>query len=239
MSKILVLPDLHAPHTDLDLLEKVAHFNNTIYKADTIVQLGDLFDFYSLSNYIKSTKADNGAREVTAATKQIKAIAKLFPKMTVLMGNHEARLAKRASEAGIDSRFLRNIMDVVEAPKTWKYYDEEDYIEIDGVIYTHGFLSNPRAHAEYFNAPVVMGHLHAHMGINYIARKNSCIYSMCPGFIADIDSLVFQYGPLKKYNKFCLGFGTVSDGVPQIYPLMGKTRFKHGLTSKDLKRIVF
>lgn len=239
MSKVLVLPDLHAPYCDISLLKQIAKYNK-IYKADIVMQLGDMFDFYHLSSYVKSTKAGDGFSELLRAAKQIKEIAKLFPKMKVLCGNHERRLARKAADAGIDSSLIRDIFEVVDAPKAWQYIDNPDHIEIDGVLYTHGFLSNPKQHAEYFNAPVVLGHLHSHMGINYLARKDSLIFSMCPGIIADLDALVFQYGPLKKYNKMCLGFGTVTDGIPQIFPLMKRQVYntnRHNLQTKGIKTI--
>ena len=237
--KVLVLPDLHVPYTNMDYIKEAYAFNKK-YKADIVVQLGDFFDFYNLSSYAKSTDADSAREELEAARKQVKIIAKMFPKMTILKGNHEDRLNRRANEAGIPPAYVRTAFEVVDAPSGWNYIDKEPYIEIDGVIYTHGFLSNPKQHSEYFNAPCVIGHLHQSMGVTYTARQDSMIYAMCLGFMADMKSMVFQYGALKKYNKFTPGFGYVIDGIPHIHPLLARETMnskRHNLHTRSVKAI--
>ena len=215
--RVLIIPDAHLPYVNMDFLKEIYKFNKK-YNAHEVLSIGDFFDNYSMSTFIKAPEGDSAEEELNKCFNQIKKIKKWFPKITFIKGNHEKRLDKRAKDAGIHTRFIKDMLEVMNAPTTWKA-EEEDVIERDGILYTHGYHCNLRKHLYDFNRSVVFGHIHKYFGIDYMSRNGRMIYAMCVGTVIDDQAIAFRYGPI-KYRTACLGFGTVTNGVPQVHPLL-------------------
>ena len=216
--KILFLSDPHLPFTRLDHWEE-AHAFNQKFKADVVYSTGDFADQYALSRFPKATNADNGRIEVLKCVPQVKRIAKMFPSLKIMRGNHDIRINKRAQDAGIDGVWVRDFMDIVGAPKTWEWL-ADDYVKTGPAILTHGFLSNREKHALWFNSNVVHGHLHAKLGIEFFRRDKKQIWAMCVGAMADKNAMALQYGPLSKFSTMTNGFGyTDEEGRPHVHSL--------------------
>jgi len=216
----LYLSDPHLPYTRMDNWEEAYEFNRK-FKADNVFSTGDFADQYALSRFPKATNADNGRVEVLKCIPQVKRIAKMFPNLKIMRGNHDIRINKRASDAGIDGVWVRDFMDIVGAPKTWEWL-QSDYVKTGPAILTHGFLSNREKHALWFNDNVVHGHLHAKLGIEYFRRDKKQIWVMCVGAMADKNAMALQYGPLQKFTTMTNGFGyTDEEGRPHVYSLKG------------------
>lgn len=223
--KILELPDLHFPFTDMKRIAEVHKFNKH-YKADYVYQSGDMFDFYGLTRFVKSPKAPNLPDEIEACKPQVKALAKMFPKLRILKGNHEARLHKRAVEAGIDSGFIKTIWERIGKPSGWSLAPDEGEIR-DGTFWTHGTYSTRKAHALEYGLNVAIGHLHGELGIDFIKRnissnnkivKREAFFVLCVGVICDRKALAFEYSS-KELDKWTQGFGGVTHGKPFVESL--------------------
>src|SRR5574343_1995749 len=91
---VLVISDLHIPFENKDALSFCLDVYHK-YKCDDVVSIGDLFDVYSLSRYTKSPSGFNVTDEFKTAKEKIKQWVKYFPKITCLVGNHEARINKK------------------------------------------------------------------------------------------------------------------------------------------------
>lgn len=216
--KILYLSDPHLPYTRMDNWEEAHDFNQK-FKADIVYSTGDFADQYTLSRFPKATNSDNGRVEILRCIPQVKRIAKMFPKLKVMRGNHDVRINKRAQDAGIDGVWVRDFMDIVGAPKSWEWI-QEDYTKTGPAILTHGFLSNREKHALWFNSNVVHGHLHAKLGIEFFRRDRKQIWVMCVGAMADKNAMALQYGPLSKFTTMTNGFGyTDEEGRPHVHSL--------------------
>lgn len=216
--KILFLSDPHLPFTRLDHWEAAYEFNRK-FKAHKVYSTGDFADQYALSRFPKATDADNGRREVEMCIPQVKRIAKMFPNLIVMRGNHDLRINKRAQDAGIDGIWVKDFFNLVGAPKTWSWL-KDDHVNVGPAILTHGFLSNRAKHAQWFNRNVVHGHLHAQLGIEYFQRNETPIWAMCVGAMADKNAMALQYGALSKFSTMTCGFGyTDEEGRPHIHSL--------------------
>jgi hypothetical protein len=88
---------------------------------------------------------------------------------------------------------------------------DRDYIEIDGVVYVHGWLSKSLDHAKYFGKPCVHGHRHRPT----IEYDRASLWSMDVGFMADEKSLPLQY-TASKFSKWTMACGMVEDGKPRL-----------------------
>lgn len=215
--RILVIPDAHLPYVNMELLKEIYQFSKK-YSPHEIISIGDFFDNYSLTSFIKDCNAESSSEELEKTYDQIQKIKEWFPKITFIKGNHEKRLDKRAKDVGINNRFIKSIFEVMKAPAGW-HPEQDDVIERDGILYTHGFHCNFRKHLYDFNQSIVFGHIHKSFGIDYMSRNGRMIYAMCVGTVIDDQAIAFQYGPI-KYRTACLGFGSVTDGIPQIFPLL-------------------
>jgi predicted phosphodiesterase len=89
--KILVLPDIHAPFHAKELLARTIEENPDV---DEVFCIGDVCDSYALSRF---TKYDwmPWRDEWAQVTLVMQAIASAFPKVTIVVGNHDARLEKQ------------------------------------------------------------------------------------------------------------------------------------------------
>jgi predicted phosphodiesterase len=213
--KNIVLSDPHLPYTRMDLWEKAHEFNKH-FKADNVYSSGDFLDQYALSRFPKKVNSDNGSAEILKCIPQVKLIKKMFPEMTIMKGNHDDRINKRAQDSGISDLWIRDSLEMIGAPSTWKWASE-DYINIGPALLTHGFLANREKHALWFNQNVIHGHLHAKLGLEYFQRDKKAIWAMCVGAMADKKSIALQYGSLSKFSTMTSGFGyTDEEGRPHI-----------------------
>jgi hypothetical protein len=202
----------------MDHWEAIYEFNKK-FKADVVYSSGDFADQYVLSRFPKATNADNGRIEVLKCIPQVRKIAKMFPAIKIMRGNHDQRINKRAQAAGIDGVWVRDFLDMVGAPKSWEWLPE-DFVNVGPAVLTHGFLANREKHALFFNRNVVHGHLHAKLGLEFFQRNNKVIWAMCIGAIADKKAMALQYGALPKFSTMTCGFGTTDEeGTPQVYHL--------------------
>lgn len=89
--KILVVPDLHAPFHEPEML--AAMFEREA-DADHVICIGDLGDAYALSRFMKYDRMPY--REEWAAVNLVmQEMASRFPSVEIIIGNHDARLEKQ------------------------------------------------------------------------------------------------------------------------------------------------
>jgi len=160
MSKVLVLPDCQAkPGTDFTYLNKIGRYM-VEKKPETVVCLGDFADFPSLSSYDVGKKSFEGRRylaDLEAAKDAMCAFLspmwdfnerakrnkeKLYrPRMVLTLGNHENRVNRAVN----DDPKLEGVLSVdslgYEAAFGWEVVPFLDVIVIDGVAYSHYFVT--------------------------------------------------------------------------------------------------
>ena len=92
-STMLVLSDIHIPHHDPESLEVALKHGEKI-KADTIVLLGDVIDFYKISRFTKDPRQKGVSTEIDETVAFLQDLRKRFPKAKIIYyrGNHEMRL---------------------------------------------------------------------------------------------------------------------------------------------------
>jgi len=88
--KILVIPDVHAPFHEPEML---AHLLEHEQDVDRVVCIGDLSDAYALSRFVKYAYMPF-RDEWASVTLVLEQIASRFPRVDLLIGNHDARLEK-------------------------------------------------------------------------------------------------------------------------------------------------
>lgn len=219
MSTVLCIPDIQYPfqHEDAHAFLKAVKKK---YRPDVIVQIGDLLDQHYYSKYGPSSKATDGKEEIKQAVAALKQLYKIFPKVFICWGNHDLRIFKRASDAGIDAQLLRSYEEIIQSPKGWIFSDRW---EIDGVIYEHGIgrsgYQGALKAAQANMQSTVIGHLHSNAGILWYGNKKNLIFGFNVGALVDDNKYAFEYARFSS-QKSILGCGIVINGLPTFVPML-------------------
>lgn len=158
--RILVIPDAQVKEgVDTDHLAWAGQYL-VDKRPDTVVCLGDFFDFPSLSFYDKGTLAFEGRRLIKdietgkaamelmlkplkeLQAKQRAAKKKVYePRMVFTMGNHCERLLRVPKNSPEFDGFIGYDLLGLES-HGWEVYDFLVPVEIEGIYFVH-FLANP------------------------------------------------------------------------------------------------
>lgn len=199
MRKVLAIPDLHAPFTDLAAVD---YFVSTarMLQPDIIFQLGDAYDCYSFSKFPHSPNIMTPRQEMIEGHQLLSAFWKRMrdacptAELIQITGNHEARISKRILEAAPAALDFLEVGSLYEFGDVSVVRDPRKETEIDGILYIHGFLSTPAKHLAYFNQSVVHGHTHR-MSIISRPTHSRMIFAAECGHAGDLDLVPMQYTP--------------------------------------------
>jgi hypothetical protein len=146
--KIVVISDCQVKEgVDLSYLTAIGNYISS-KKPDVIVNIGDFWDFESLSSYDKGKLSFEGRRlkaDIEVGNKAmdflltpIKNVKDYHPRMIFTLGNHEERLKRVAKDnpemSGFIDYHLLNLSD-------WEVYDFLKPVDVNGVYFTH-YLQN-------------------------------------------------------------------------------------------------
>jgi metallophosphoesterase superfamily enzyme len=213
MAKVLVISDLHCPWDHPDYLDHCKKVYKK-WKCDTVVFIGDVVDFASLSYHEKNPDMPGPADEVRMAIERLSKWYKVFPKATVIYGNHCLNYARKMFTAGIPSMFKKELGEVLMVPN-WNFVDS---IIIDEVYYSHGLGMNSTARVKSQFQSCVSGHYHSLCYIQFFEGYDKTLFALQTGIGIDQKAEAFKYG---KWGKR----GTVACSVivngthPYIIPI--------------------
>jgi predicted phosphodiesterase len=158
------LSDTHFPYQIPGYFEWIKKIKDKI-NPTMVLHIGDLVDFHSVSQHLHSAELPNIKYEIKDAIKCIKKLRKIFPvPMPIINGNHDIRIQRLAEKSLIPNSFLRNINDILEIDKKWKW-TWQDKLVVDlpnktKVFFTHHFKSNVVASSKELGMSLVVGHQH-------------------------------------------------------------------------------
>jgi len=151
----LVIPDVQSkPDVRNDHMEWVGNYI-VEKKPDTIICIGDFWDFPSLSSYDKGKIDFEGRRYVKDVEAGRKAMDKLLkpmkeynrtnkeqytPEMHFCMGNHEIRVS-RVVDINPEFEGKFDLGDLGLEADGWKVHDFLKVVTLDGIQYSHYFTS--------------------------------------------------------------------------------------------------
>jgi predicted phosphodiesterase len=222
MARVLVIGDTHCA----GMLQKYPAFLSKVhkqYKCNRVVHIGDAVDNSAISFHDKHPGLSSPAEEYKKARKQLNELYVRFPKMDLLIGNHDCLTERQATAAGLLPEWVRDFGDLWGVPK-WNVHPRFSHIEIDGVRYEHGdagkggqFGAVKTSQARFQS--VVSGHLHSQAGVWWTCNGNARIFGMNVGCGVDWKLLQFEYG-VKFTAKPVIGCGVVLDGrLPMFIPM--------------------
>jgi Calcineurin-like phosphoesterase len=216
---VLAIGDLHEPFGHQHAADFLSYLSDEI-QPDVVVCTGDEIDAHALSRWPHDPDGFSAGHELVAAEKRLAPIFRLFPNVHVCESNHTMRPYRIAHESGIPRRCLRPIGDIIGAPEGWVYRHRW---EIDGVLFEHGEgFSGQQAHvrvAQKNCQSTVIGHIHAHAGIQYIANPHALWFGFNIGCLIDHKKYAFAYSKILK-DKPVIGAGEINKGVPRFRPMI-------------------
>lgn len=213
MSRVLVIGDLHAPAVHPDYFDFVKSIKRK-HRTDKTVFIGDVIDHHVISFHKANPESPDALREYNLAFETVKKWYHRYPNAVVTVGNHDSRVHRLASDAGIPSLYLKEYNELYNT-KNWEW---EQSVEIDNVYYYHGTGASSAYPA--FNAArsrnqsVVMGHHHTKAAINWLSGSNDHrIFGMSVGCGVNNKHLSMLYSE-HYLIKPMLSCGVVIDGYP-------------------------
>jgi len=190
---VLVVGDLHEPFCLDDYLNwciiQYKRFNCT-----EVVFIGDIIDNHYSSYHETDADGMGGLQELEYAIKRIARWFEAFPVATVVIGNHDRIIMRKAQTSAIPSKWIKSYKEVLEVP-SWNFVER---YEQDNVQYIHGEGGTARTKCRADMMNTVQGHLHTQCYIEHYVGKKFRVYGVQVGCGIDHDSYAMAYA---KYGK--------------------------------------
>lgn len=201
---VLVIGDLHLPFSLKGYLEHcVQTYHN--YKCNEVVFIGDIIDNHATSYHETDPDGYSAGYELKLAINQVKDWYKYFPKATVIIGNHDRLIMRKAQTSGLSKMWIKDYADVLGVPG-WNFTEQ---IEIDDVLYIHGEGGTARTRARRDLQSVVQGHLHTQAYVDWIVGSKFKIFGCQVGCGVDHKTYAMTYA--KEFAKPAIGCAVVTD----------------------------
>jgi metallophosphoesterase superfamily enzyme len=210
---VLVIGDLHEPFClDGYLKHCVETYNK--YDCDEVVFIGDIIDNHASSYHETDPDGHSAGQELKMAIQRIKQWYSAFPKATVIIGNHDRLIMRKAYSSGLSKLWIKDYAEVLGTPG-WTFTDS---IEIDNVLYIHGEGGTARARVRRDLQSIVQGHLHSQAYIDWCVGAKFKLFGMQVGCGIDHRSYAMAYG--KEGPKPAIACGVVLQGEIPINIMM-------------------
>lgn len=199
---ILVIGDLHAPFT-LPKYLKFCREQQEKYDCGTVIFIGDIIDNH-YSSYHESDPDGYGAgEELDRAIDMIADWYHTFPKATVIIGNHDRLVYRKAYSSGVSKKWIREYKDVLNT-SGWDFVEN---IELFGININHGEGGTARNRIKTELQSQVQGHLHTQLYTEYLVGANFIVWGMQVGCGVNNKSYAMAYG--RHYKKPAIGCGVI------------------------------
>jgi len=202
---VLAIGDLHEPFT----LPSYLNHCKSVYKkygCNEVVFIGDCIDNHYSSYHESDPNGLSGGDELELAIKKLNKWYKSFPNATVIIGNHDRLIRRKAFTGGIPKQWIKEYSDVLNVPN-WKF--TERYI-IDNVQYIHGESGRASKKAKDDMMSTVQGHRHTEMFTEFVVGANFKVFGCAVGCGIDNTSYAMAYG--KNFKKPAIGCAVIFNG---------------------------
>lgn len=224
--RIVVLGDLHAPFHHHGALNFALQVIKQI-KPNYVIQIGDLYDFYSFGRFPRSlniiTPKDEIDRGRLACEDMWHRIHRIAPraKKFQLKGNHDERPIKKLFIQAPELESIISVRDLFEFPSVETINSERDELFIGKICFMHGFRSKLGDHAKNNGRSTVCGHSHQG-GCVFFRIGNHILWELNAGYLADPNTGPLSYTRQRRISHWTHGVGIIDDLGPQFAPYTGK-----------------
>ena len=210
---VLVIGDLHLPFTLDGYLE---HCIETYYKhnCNEVVFIGDIIDNHASSYHETDPDGYSAGQELKLAIQQVKKWYQAFPKATIIIGNHDRLIMRKAYSSGLSKLWIKDYAEVLGTPG-WNFTES---IEIDDVLYIHGEGGTARQRARRDLQSVVQGHLHTQAYVDWVVGSKFKIFGCQVGCGIDHKTYAMTYA--KEFAKPAIGCAVILNGKTVFNEMM-------------------
>lgn len=211
--KVLVIGDLHEPFC----LEGYRQHCIEVYKKHTcneVVFIGDIIDNHASSYHETNPDGHNAGAELKLAISNIKKWYNAFPKATIIIGNHDRLIMRKAQTAGLSKMWIKDYAEVLGTPG-WNFIES---IEIDDVLYIHGEGGTARQRARRDLQSIVQGHLHTQAYVDWVVGSKFKIFGCQVGCGIDHKTYAMTYA--KEFAKPAIGCAVILNGKTVFNEMM-------------------
>lgn len=217
---ILVISDLHAPHTHQD----AADFLDAIkkkFKPTRVILSGDEVDSHALSFHDHDPDLDSPGTELEKAILTLQPIYDLFPKAQVLESNHGSLVMRKALAHGMPRAIFKGYREILQAPKGWSWHFDITLTLPNGTqaYFHHSKGADVKRNSQSLGMAFVMGHHHESFEIRYWGNPNALLFGMTVGCLVDTKSLAMAYNK-NNLRRPVIGCGLIVDSKPQLIPMV-------------------
>lgn len=221
-SRIVVLGDLHAPFHHVGALNYALEIIRTI-KPTVVVQIGDLYDFYSFGRFPRSlsviTPKDEVSRGRESSEDMWHRINRLVPraKLFQMKGNHDERPIKKLFGQAPELEAFISVRDLFSFPRVETVSEERDELLIRGILFMHGFRGKLGDHARHNGISTVCGHSHQG-GCVFSKLGDKTIFELNAGYLANPDTKPLSYTRQRRISNWTHGVGIIDELGPRFSP---------------------
>ena len=192
-NNVLVIGDIHEPFTLDGYLEFCLEQYHK-HECNEVVFIGDIIDNLYASYHETPTCAMGGDNELELAIKKLAKWYETFDKATVIIGNHDRLIMRKAQTSNIPSKWIKSYKEVLEVPN-WNF--TERYVK-DDVQYIHGEGGTARTKCRADMMNTVQGHLHTQCYIEHYVGQNFRVWGMQVGTGINHESYAMAYAKAGK-----------------------------------------
>ena len=190
---VLVIGDLHEPFCLDGYLDWCIDQYYT-YNCTEVVFIGDVIDNHYSSYHETSADGMGGLDELELAIKRIARWRNAFPMATIIIGNHDRIIMRKAQTSAIPSKWIKSYKEVLETPD-WNFVER---YELDDVQYIHGEGGTARTKCRADMMNTVQGHLHTQCYTEHYVGKNFRVFGTQCGSGINHKAYAMAYA---KYGK--------------------------------------
>lgn len=219
MKNTLIISDLHLPyqHKDaLDFIEQAAY----VYDLKEVKCTGDIVDNHTGSFHDNEYGVLSAKEEYEQAYESIQHLYKLFPKMTIVKGNHDAIPERKAKAAGLGEECIKSFTELYNVPD-WNFVDRDlfNITKDKQCLLVHTMSTNTLNNAKGHSHCSIQGHHHSSFGIEYFTDTNMIRWSATLGCLVDLHHPAFNYASGATMKRPILGMGAIIDNEIRLLPM--------------------
>lgn len=214
VNNILIVGDLHTPF-DLKGYFEFCVKQYKKYKCNQVIFIGDIIDSHYSSYHEQDPDGMSAGQELEKSIKKLSKWYKRFPEATVIIGNHDRIVARKALSSGLSKKWLKDYNEVLEVPN-WNFVEE---FEQNDVVYIHGEGGTARTRVKNEMQSTIQGHLHTQAYIEWNVGKNYKVFGMQVGCGIDNKSYAMAYAKASKKPVISCAVVLDNGKLPILIPM--------------------
>lgn len=212
LGSVLIVPDVHAPYHDEHAWQLMLDVARDL-RPETIICMGDLADFYSVSSHSKDPKRAVKLKDEIEVVKRLRSELDELGARTKIFceGNHEDRLARYLRDKAPELYGIVDVPSVLGLEENgWEFIPYRDHRRRGKVHYTHDTGSAGRyatfKSLDMYQHSVITAHTHR---LVYIVEGNAvgdAKLSASFGWLGDVRQIDYMHRAKSK-KDWALAFG--------------------------------